>query len=352
MKSKAIAGFIILGLVAAVAAAKLGIRSPGESLLGTEDIEKLVLVETAPVVGGLMTESTQAVGTLQSIASIVVRPEIPGVVRRIGFGDGQLVERGTSLVELDQEELQAQEHQAIAQEHLAQVTYDRLKRLVGQQGTIVPVQQVDEARLALQAASANRVLYATRLKKAIIRAPFAGTVGLRRISVGDYVQPGQDLVNLEDLQTLHVDFKVPEVWLSRVTIGQALSVSTDAFPDAAFDAQVSAVDPRVDPVNRTIAVRAAVPNPSGILRPGLFATVRLTLVEEPHALMIPEEAVFLQRDKSMVFRTEGETVRLTEVVLGVRERGMVSIRAGLKEGDQVVRTGTHKLRDGMRVSVK
>jgi membrane fusion protein (multidrug efflux system) len=292
------------------------------------------------------------VGTLQATASIVVRPEIPGVVRRIGFADGQLVERGSPLVELDQEELQAQEHQAVAQENLAQVTYDRLKRLASQQGTIVPVQQVDEARLALQAASANRVLYATRLKKAVIRAAFAGTVGLRRVSVGDYVQPGQDLVNLEDLRTLHVDFKVPEVWLSRLTVGQALSVTTDAFPDGTVDGQISAVDPRVDSVNRTIAVRAAVPNSSGILRPGLFATVRLTLGQETHALLIPEEAVFLQREKSMVFRTEGETVRLTEVVLGIRERGLVSIRAGLKEGDLVIRTGTHKLRDGMRVSLK
>lgn len=342
---------ILCGLIA-IATVKLGIRSSGEALSDTVDSDKTVLVETAPVKVGAITESIQAVGTLQAVASIVVRPEIAGLVRRIDFADGQFVEQGTPLIELDQEELRAQAHQADAQEKIAQVTYDRLKRLSSQQTTIIPVQQVDEARLALQAASANSVLYATRLKRTVIRAPFSGTLGLRRVSVGDYVQPGQDLVNLEDLRTLHVDFKVPEVWLSRVSTGQRLIVTTDAFPEERFEGHVSAVDPRVDSANRTVAVRAAVPNPEGRLRPGLFATVRLTLGQDAQALLVPEEAVFLQQDKTMVFRLEEQTVRLTEILVGARERGMVHIRAGLSEGDRVVRTGTHKLRDGVRVSLK
>lgn len=310
------------------------------------------MVEIAPVTVGSITESIQTVGTLQAVASITVRPEMSGVIRRIDFGDGQSVERAAPLIELDQEELQAQANQAAAQEKIAHVTYERLKRLSGQQTTIVPAQQVDEARLALQAAAANSVLYAVRLKKSVIRAPFAGTLGLRRVSVGDYVQPGQDIVNLEDLRTLHVDFKVPEVWLSRLFVGQGLTVTTDAFPDVPFEGQVSAIDPRVEAVNRTVAVRAAVPNPTGTLRPGLFATVRLTLGREAQALLIPEEALFLQREKTMVFRMDNQIVRLTEIAAGARERGLVQVRAGLKEGDRVVRTGTHKLHDGLHVSLK
>lgn len=315
-------------------------------------VEPALMVEAVPVAVGLIAESIQAVGTLQAIASIIVRPELAGLVSRIGFADGQFVERGAPLIELEQEELQAQANQAAAQEKIAQVTYDRLKRLSSQQTTIVPLQQMDEARLALQAASANSVLYATRLKKAVIRAPFAGMVGLRRISVGDYVQPGQDIVNLEDLRTLHVDFKVPEVWLSQLVVNQRLVLTSDAFPNVLFEGHVSAIDPRVDAVNRTVAVRGAVPNPDGILRPGLFATVRLTLGLEEQAVLIPEEAVFLQRDKAMVFRLDDQTIRLTEVVVGAREQGRVQVLAGLKEGEQVVRTGTHKLRDGVRVSLK
>jgi len=352
MKFRSIAGIVGICAVAAVIAIKLGGRSTSESSTGTPASEQGVLVEVAPVIVGLITESIQAVGTLQAVASIVVRPEIAGVVRRIDFADGQFVERGASLVELDQEELQAQANQAAAQEKMAQVTYERLKRLAGQQTTIVPAQQVDEARLAWQAAAANSVLFATRLKKTVIRASFSGTVGLRHVSVGDYVQPGQDLVNLEDLRTLHVDFKVAELWLSHLVVGQRLIVTTDAFPNAIFEGQVSAIDPRVDAVNRTMSVRAAVPNPEGKLRPGLFATIRLILGQDPRALLIPEEAEFLQRDKAMVFRMEERTARLTEVTLGVRERGMVQVRTGLKEGDRVVRTGTHKLHDGIRVSIK
>lgn len=310
------------------------------------------MVEVAPVTVGSITESIQAVGTLEAIASITVRPEIAGVICRIHFRDGQVVERAAPLLELEPEELQSQVNQATAQEKMALLTYERLKRLNDQQDVIVPTQQIDEARMAWHAAAANSLLYTTRLKKTLIRAPFGGTLGLRRVSVGDYVQPGQDIVNLEDLSTLHVDFKVAEVWLSRLHVGQELIVTTDAFPRTAFDGQVTAIDPRVDATNRTVAVRAVIPNPAGTLRPGLFVTVRLNLGEDTHALLIPEEAGFLRQDKAMVYRLEERTARLTEVTLGLRERGMVQVRSGLKEGDHVVRTGTHKLRDGEQVSIK
>lgn len=349
---KTIAAVLLLCGVVAIVALRLWDRSTIESAVPKEDSDSSILVDAAAVTVGSITESIQAVGTLQAVASITVRPEISGVIRRIDFSDGQSVERAAPLIELDQEELQAQANQAAAQEKIAQVTYERLKRLSGQQTTIVPAQQVDEARLALQAAAANNVLYAVRLKKSVIRAPFAGTLGLRRVSVGDYVQPGQDIVNLEDLRMLHVDFKVPEVWLGRLVAGQKLVVTTDAFPDVPFEGQVSAIDPRVEAVNRTVAVRAAVPNPDGALRPGLFATVRLTLGLEARALLIPEEALFLQREKTMVFRVENQVARLTEISAGARERGMVQVRAGLNEGDRVVRTGTHKLHDGLHVALK
>jgi len=352
VKPRSIAIVAILCGIVAIVALELWDRSMLESAVPKKEAERPMMVDAATVTVGSITESIQAVGTLQAVASITVRPEIPGVIRRIDFSDGQFVERAAPLIELDQEELQAQANQAAAQEQIAQVTYERLKRLSGQQTTIVPAQQVDEARLTLQAAAANSVLYAVRLKKSVIRAPFAGTLGLRRVSAGDYVQPGQDIVNLEDLHALHVDFKIPEVWLGRLFVGQRLAVTTDAFSGAVFEGQVSAIDPRVDAVNRTVAVRAAVPNPDGTLRPGLFATVQLTLGHEAHALLVPEEAVFLQRDKAMVFRVDDQIVRLTEVVVAVRERGMVQIRTGLNEGDRVVRTGTHKLHDGLRVAIK
>lgn len=335
-----------------VVAAKLGGWSSSESSIYVHEPEPHTIVDVAPVIVGSMTESVQAVGTLEAVASITVRPEIAGVIRRIHFQDGQVVERGAPLLELDQEELHSQVTQAAAEEKMTLVTYERLKRITDEQSAIVPAQQLDEARMAWHSAAANSRLYAARLKKTVIRAPFSGTLGLRRVSVGDYLQPGQDLVNLEDLQNLHVDFKVAELWLSRLHVGQLLSVTTDAFPNTSFEGQVTAIDPRVDAINRTMAVRAVIPNSDRTLRPGLFVTVRLIVGEDAHALLIPEEAGFLRKDKTMVFLVEAQTARLREVTVGARERGLVQVRAGLTEGDTVIRTGTHKLHDGARVSIK
>ncbi|BFU93562.1 MAG: putative Multidrug efflux transporter, membrane fusion protein [Nitrospira sp.] len=352
MTIKGLSILLVVAALAVILVVRSWDRSVNESAVGREISSKSTVVEISQATLGAINESIQAVGTLQAIASITIRPEIPGIIRKIHFSDGQLVDRMTPLVELDQEELQAQASQAVAQERLAQLTYERLRRLSAQQTTIVPAQQVDEARLALQAAAANSVLFSTRLKKTMIKAPFSGMVGLRRVSVGDYVQPGQDLVNLEDLQTLHVDFKVPEVWLSRLSINQAVLVMTDAFPGVTFRGIVTAIDPRVDSVNRTIFVRAIVPNQDGRLRPGLFATVDVTLGQDIRAVLIPEEAVFVQRDQSTVFRVQDGTARLTGLVTGAHEHGMVQVKEGLSAGDQIVRTGTHKLQDGMAVVPK
>src|SRR6185437_327849 len=339
-------------LVVLIIAIRLSGRSTSESSTAAPASEQHTLVEVSPVIVGSMTESIQAVGTLEAIASIMVRPEIAGVIHRIHFQDGQVVERAEPLLELDPEELQSQVNQATAEEKMALVTYERLKRIADQQTAIVPAQQMDEARMAWHVAAANSRLYAARLKKTTIRAPFSGTLGLRHISVGDYLQPGQDIVNLKDLRNLHVDFKVAEVWLSRLHVDQLLIVTTDAFPNATFEGQVTVIDPRVDAVNRTVAVRAVVPNPAGTLRPGLFVTVRLTLGEDSRALLIPEEAGFLRQDKAMVFQVDEQIARLKEVKLGMRERGMDHDRARLKEEDIVIRTGTPKLHDGAIVSIK
>jgi membrane fusion protein, multidrug efflux system len=143
--------------------------------------------------------------------------------------------------------------------------------------TVVSPQQVDQARSELQSADAAHTVYLTRLRKTRIVAPFSGTLGIRRFSPGDYVQPGQDLVNLEDVRTINVDCKVPEAFLSRVAVGQTVQVMTDAYPGEVFTGEIAALDPRIDAVNRAVRVPARVPNAQGKLGPGLFATVRLIL---------------------------------------------------------------------------
>jgi membrane fusion protein (multidrug efflux system) len=303
-------------------------------------------VEVEGVRIGPIREVVRAIGTLDANESVIVRPEIPGVVKRILFQEGQPVLKGAVLVELDDSELQAQLEQARAELNIAKLTYNRMKQLVGGQNAYVSQQQIDQAISAVTTAAAQHTMYLTRLSKTRIRAPFSGHVGIRRISLGDYVQTGQDLVNLEDLSTLKIDFKVPETYLNRLALGQRLEVLTDAYPDRVFTGELYAVDPRIDEQSRAARVRASISNKDVKLRPGLFVTVNLMLGENSRALLIPEEAVVHLRDKTFVYRVIADSARLTEVALGARERGLVHVVGGLGDRDSVVSVGHHKLKDG------
>jgi membrane fusion protein (multidrug efflux system) len=270
-------------------------------------------------------------------------------VKQIRFVEGQPVSKAQVLVELDDSELQAEVEQAKAEMNIARLTYDRMKQLVGNQNAYVSQQQIDQAVSALTTATARHTMYLTRLAKTKVRAPFAGHVGIRRISLGDYVQTAQDLVNLEDLSTLKIDFKVPETYLNRLGIGQRIEVQTDAYPQRTFTGEVYALDPRIDAGSRAVHLRASIANVEEKLRPGLFVNVDLMFGQNPRALLIPEEAVVHQREKTFVYRIANDTARLAEVTLGVRERGLVQVVSGLTEEDRVVSVGHHKLKDGAPV---
>jgi membrane fusion protein (multidrug efflux system) len=306
-------------------------------------------VSLAPVTVEHIRQSTKAVGTLHANESIMIRPEIPGRVRQVLFQEGQAVEKDAFLIELDDSELQAELAQAAAQLRVSRLTYERIKQLDIDGKRYVPKQQLDEVAGSLQAAQAAHVLYTTRLAKTKMRAPFAGLIGIRRISPGDFVVAGQDLVNLDDVRTLKIDFKISETLLRHLVPGQSIEVTTDAYPGETFQGTVYVVDPRVDMSTRSIQARARIPNVQYRLRPGMFAQLTLFLGQQERALLIPEEAVVPQKDKSFVYRAEGGTARWTEVQLGMRTRGYVQVVQGLREQDLVVRVGHHKLQDGTRI---
>ena len=306
-------------------------------------------VVLAPVTIDTIRQSTKAVGTLHANESIMIRPEISGRVRQVLFQEGQAVEKDAFLIELDDSELQAELAQASAQLKVSRLTYERIKQLDLDGKRYVPKQQLDEVAGSLQVAQAAHVLYSTRLAKTRIRAPFAGLTGIRRISPGDFVVAGQDLVNLEDVRTLKIDFKVSETLLRHIVPGRTIEVTTDAYPGETFQGTVYVVDPKVDMSTRSVQARARIPNVNYRLRPGMFAQLTLFLGQEERALLIPEEAVIPQKDKTFVYRTEGNTARWTEVRLGMRTRGFVQIIQGLQDQDVVVRVGHHKLQDGARI---
>jgi membrane fusion protein (multidrug efflux system) len=294
-------------------------------------------------------QTIKAVGTLHANESIMVRPEISGRIRRVLFQEGHAVEKDAFLIELDDSELQAELAQAAAQLKVSRLTFDRLRLLDLDGKRYVPKQQLDEAAGSLQAAQAAHVLYATRLAKTKIRAPFAGLTGIRRVSPGDFVTIGQDLVNLEDVRTLKIDFKVSETLLRHIAPGQSIEVETDAYPGETFHGTVYVIDPKVDMSTRAVQARARIPNPEARLRPGMFAQVTLLLGQPERALLIPEEAVIPSKDKVFVYRIEGDRARRTEVRLGTRTIGFVQVVHGLQEQDAVVRVGHHKLQDGATI---
>jgi membrane fusion protein (multidrug efflux system) len=306
-------------------------------------------VTLAPVIVDQIRQTIKAVGTLHANESIMIRPEIPGRIRQVLFQEGQAVEKDAFLIELDDSELQAELAQAAAQLKVSRLTYERIKQLDLDGKRYVPKQQLDEVAGSLQAAQAAHVLYATRLAKTKIRAPFAGLTGIRRVSPGDFVVAGQDLVNLEDVRTLKIDFKVSETLLRHIVPGQTIEVTTDAYPGEIFRGTVYVVDPRVDMSTRSVQARARIPNVNARLRPGMFAHATLFLGQQERALLIPEESVIPQKDKTFVYRAEGDTARLTEVQLGMRTRGFVQVLRGLQEQDVVVQVGHHKLQDGARI---
>lgn len=308
-----------------------------------------VAVEAVRVATAAMPQTITAVGSLRSDESITVRPEVAGRISAILFSEGQRVGKGTTLVKLDPSINEADVRQARANLKLAQSKFDRAVDL--EKSHFISGQAKDEAENNLRVAEAALQLAAAKLAKTEIKAPFSGTIGLRVVSVGDYVKEGADIVNLEAIDPLKVDFRVPEIYLKQVQVGQSLQIALDALPDRGYEGKVYAINPLVDAAGRSIVIRALVRNADTALRPGMFARVRLITRDERDALVVPEQALVPQGDDQYVYRVaEGRALR-TRVDVGQRREGRVEIVKGLAAGDTVVTAGQLKLRDGAQVTV-
>ena len=218
-------------------------------------------VEVSKVELSSLRDDAQAVGTLRSRQNTVLRPEVAGRISALGFTDGTRVRKGQLLVKLDDALQAAEIKQAQAQVAIARANYKRNQELVAQ--AFVAQRVLDESQATLQVAEAQLALAEARLQRMTIVAPFDGTVGIRSVNVGDFVKDGADLVNLEDISSLYVDFRLPERFLSRLKRGQPVEVQLDAFPGRVFKATVEAIDPLVDANGRSIGVRAVLPNTAG-----------------------------------------------------------------------------------------
>lgn len=315
----------------------------------TTAAERMLPVEVAPVESARIAGGLEAVGTLRSGESVVLRPEISGRITRILFEEGQPVAAGSPLFELDASTYEAQVAVARADLELAEADAERARALFAQKTGTAKAR--DEAVARLASTRAALALAQAQFAKTRILAPFGGILGLRQVSLGDVIQPGQALVNLESIDPLKLDFAVPETELARIAVGQAVSVTIDALPGERFAGKVYAIDPLIDDSGRSIRLRALVPNGDGRLRPGLFVRVLLDTASAGDSVLVPEQALTARQGRVYVFKVVGDKVAETEVTLGRRQAGTVEIVSGLAAGDRIVTAGQQRLRDGTRIEI-
>lgn len=293
--------------------------------------------------------SAEALGNARANEAVDIRPEITAAIVEILFEEGQQVARGDVLLRLENSEPLADLAAARAALVDSESQYRRSNELF--KTRVVSESQLEQLEAQRDADQAAVNAAQARLNQTVIRAPFAGQLGLRRVSLGSIVSPLTVITTLDDTSQIKLDFDVPEVFLARLDKGLSVTARSAAWPDLQFRGQVISIDTRVDPVSRTITVRALLPNEHQRLRPGMFLTVSL-LKEDVQALMIPEQAIVPERSKQFVFRVDAENrVERVEVRTGRRRPGEVEILDGLAPGDRVITEGTQKARPGQQVSV-
>jgi len=341
-------GAIVAGGLVVAAVSWLHALRPSQSNATVAAAPAQVTVEAAPVEIGSVRRQIEAVGSLRSNESVIIRSEIAGRISEILFEEGQRAKLGAPLVKLDAAIARAQVEQQNASLVLSRLNYERaeglLKKGAGSQ------RAYDEAFAKLRADEAALALAEATLDKSTLKAPFDGILGLRKVSIGDYVNPGQDLVNIENIETLKVDFRVSETYAVQLKIGQTINVTLDAIPGAVYEGKVYAIDPAHDPNGRAVVLRARLPNKDGQLRSGMFARVGLILEDLKQRILLPETALVPMGQDLFVFKLDDGKAKLTKVKIGQRRAGAVEIVEGLDATAIIITEGALKLRDGTLVN--
>jgi membrane fusion protein, multidrug efflux system len=313
-------------------------------------------VEVARVELARLSDDTRAVGSLRSRRGVVLRPEVSGRITQLNFADGQRVRKGQVLVQFDDQLPQAQIQQSQAELSIAQANQKRNQELVAQ--NFISQRSLDESAANLQVAQAKLALAKATAARLKIVAPFDGIAGIRQVNVGDYLKDGADIVNIEDIDAIYVDFRLPERFQGKVKRGQTARLDIDALPGQTYTAQIQAIDPLIDANGRSVGIRGCIDNRALQLRPGMFARVTTVFGVRKNASVIPEEAIVPQGGKQYVIKLldgPNETTRITErveVKVGLRSPGKAEILQGLAPGDTVVKTGQQRIqKDGTVVTV-
>jgi membrane fusion protein, multidrug efflux system len=313
------------------------------------EANEAVLVEIASVQSQSFNKHITLTGTLRANQGVMVRPEVAGRITQIYFKSGTMVVAGTPLVQLNQEVILAQLQQSQAELQLAEQNYARTLALYKMR-TLARA-DLDNVTSRLNAAKAKVNEYQAQLDQTLIKASFTGKLGLSAVNLGDYVHVGQDLVSLEALDPIEVEFSVPQVYLDNLVVGQNVNITADAYKGQKFSGKIYAIDAQINLSNRTVAVRATIPNAAGKLLPGTFVEAELDLTSKTTNLVIPQVAVFYDVGKSYVYKVVGDKVSKTQVELGDRDRENVVLISGLNVNDKIVTAGQLNIEDGAKIKI-
>ncbi len=361
MKSKTRQRIVVVVGLFAVFAILAGVKAgqivtmvrAGESFVPPPQAVTSAKVETAEW------EATRsAVGTLVAVEGVTIAAEVPGRVREIAFQSGATVRRGEVLVRLDTSAEEAQLAAAVADAELARSTLERARTL--RRGEVNAQADLDAADAHAKQAAATVANLEAIIAKKTVRAPFDGRISIRQVSRGQILAPGTPIASLQTVNPIYADFWLPQQALRKLAPGERVRLRTDTFPDAAWEGQVTTVNPEVDPATRNVRVRATLANADGRLRPGMFGTVEVVSAEKRRVLAIPATAVLYAPYGDSVFAIEerkdaagrpAAVARQKFVRLGERRGDLVEVVSGLEAGETVVGSGAFKVRNGISVAV-
>lgn len=342
---------IIVAIVFAGMAAAVMVRAATQSQAGGQMRGMATPVALHEVATRSFADIVEALGTANANESVLVTAKISDTIARIHFDSGQHVSEGDILVELRDAEEVAGLSEARASLREAQQELTRIRDLT--ERGVAPRSRLDEIQANAERARARVSALEARVDDRLIRAPFNGVVGLRAVSLGQLVRPGDTIAQLDDTSIIKLDFTLPERFLATVSPGMAIAAYTSAFPDEEFAGEITQIDSRIDTATRAVTVRAEIANEDGRLRPGLLMTVEVR--RDPRTRpAVPETAITRLRDQVFVYTVAqddaGYYAVQREIRVGTRAGGYLEVLGGIEPGTVIVRQGVHRIRDGARIS--
>ena len=305
-------------------------------------------------------DSVQAIGSIEPDKGVRLDAEVAGLVSAINFKNGQHVDAGTVLVQLDVTVESTLLNSNKASAHLAELELVRAKRLRGTDS--IAQSQLDRAQADFDKATAEMKNLEAIIERKTIRAPFSGRVGIRQINLGQYLSMGSPIVTLQSYDQVFVNFTLPQKAIARVATGMKITLRSDVYPEQTFEGSVTAISPQIDPVTRTVKLQGTLENEDERLRPGLFVKVSVILPNKNDVLVVPATSIVYAPYGNSIFKVTTATdevsglettiVKQSFIRTGKRTGDFVSILEGLQEGDEIVSAGAFKLNNGMSITVR